>query len=230
MTVIVRQTVRIAIDGPAAAGKSTVAKRVADEMSFTYVDTGAMYRALTLKAIQADVPLNEENKLMSLLSQTDISLIQEGTRQQILLDGIDATLHIRADYVTNNVSTIAKLPRIREEMVKRQRALAENNSVVMDGRDIGTYVLPNAEVKVFLNASVEERAKRRHAENVKKGFSSNIEQLKHDIKQRDLVDSNRSIAPLIKAEDAIEIDTTSLTISGVVQRILKLVYNKVNGL
>lgn len=217
---------RIAIDGPAAAGKSTVAKMIAEKLNITYIDTGAMYRALTLKALEQNVDINNEIQLLNILEKTDIKLLQNMSTQTVLLDGKDVTLHIRSDDVTKNVSIIAKHPSIRKEMVNRQRELAVNNSVVMDGRDIGTHVIPDAELKIFLIASVEERAERRHKENLKKGFKSDLNQLKKEIEERDLRDMNRETAPLIKADDAIEIDTTSLSIQDVVNSILKRVNEK----
>lgn len=217
--------IRIAIDGPAAAGKSTVAKMVAEKLNITYIDTGAMYRALTLKAIEKEVNVEDEVKLLQLLKEITIELKQNKTKQTILVNGKDVTLDVRTEKVTNNVSLIAKHPSVRTEMVKRQRNMAQNGSVVMDGRDIGTHVIPDAEVKVFLIASVEERAERRHKENLKNGFQSNLEQLKKEIEERDLQDMNRETAPLIKAEDAKEIDTTSLSIQNVVDLIINSVNN-----
>lgn len=210
----------IAIDGPAAAGKSTVAKRVAKELGYTYIDTGAMYRALTLKALHANIELDEPQTLAHLLSNTKIELKQNNEEQLVLLDGVDVTLDIRSEIVTNSVSIVAKHKEIREQMVKLQQLLAKTDGVVMDGRDIGTYVLPNAELKFFLLASVEERAKRRHKENLQNGFDSNLTQLMKDIEQRDLLDTRREVGPLVKADDAIEIDTTAMTINEVVTVIL----------
>jgi len=220
--------ITIAIDGPAAAGKSTVAKMVAKELLYVYIDTGAMYRALTLKANNSGIPFNEEEQLSELLKDTVINLKQTEQGQIVELDGIDVTREIRSQIVTNNVSHVAKHPSVRSEMVKRQQNLAENGAVVMDGRDIGTYVLPDSELKIFLIASVEERAKRRHEENIINGFPSDITELKKDIETRDLLDSKREVAPLIKADDAIEIDTTSLSIEEVCQLILKEVYKLIN--
>ncbi|WP_099158375.1 (d)CMP kinase [Virgibacillus ndiopensis] len=222
------KTIRIAIDGPAAAGKSTVAKIVAKELSYIYIDTGAMYRSLTLKALNKNIELENEEKLTDLLVHTDIELKQSEKGQYVLVDGNDVSLEIRSNIVTNNVSHVAKHPSVRRDMVKRQQQLAEEKSVVMDGRDIGTHVLPDAEVKIFLIATVEERAKRRYEENLKKGFSSDLEELKEEIKQRDLIDSKREAAPLVKADDAIEIDTTSLTIDDVANRILQEVDKFIN--
>ncbi|CDQ39788.1 (d)CMP kinase [Virgibacillus salexigens] len=212
-------TVTIAIDGPAAAGKSTVAKIVAEKLSCVYIDTGAMYRALTLKAINNSINVNDENALVELLSNTIIELQQSDKGQLVLLDNQDVTAAIRSIEVTNNVSFVAQHPAIRKEMVKRQQNLANKRDVVMDGRDIGTHVLPNAEVKIFLIASVDERAKRRYEENINNGISSDLNELKREIEQRDKIDSKREASPLVKASDAIEIDTTSLSIQEVAQRI-----------
>lgn len=215
----------IAIDGPAAAGKSTVAKIVAKKLTFIYIDTGAMYRALTLKAINQGLDFTDEESILNILLNTKIELISDENEQRVILDGKDVTDEIRYHDVSRNVSQIAKITSVRKEMLKRQRALAHNLGVVMDGRDIGTHVLPEAEVKIFLVASVEERAKRRHEENISKGLPSDLEQLKKEIEQRDEIDSNRETAPLIKAKDAVEVNTTTLSIDEVVARIL-LEFNK----
>ncbi|MFD0827756.1 (d)CMP kinase [Neobacillus sp. M.A.Huq-85] len=219
--------ISIAIDGPAAAGKSTVAKIAAEKLSYIYIDTGAMYRALTYKAIQKKLNLEDEEALYDTLLTTEIVLAPSENGQLVYLDQSDVTTAIRSAEVTNSVSIVAKQQKIREEMVKRQQALASNGGVVMDGRDIGTHVLPHAEVKVFLLASVDERAERRHAENLEKGFSSDLEKLKQEIALRDKIDSEREIAPLKKADDAVEIDTTSMTIPEVVEKIMELVQERV---
>jgi len=222
-----KDKISIAIDGPAAAGKSTVAKRVAENLSYIYIDTGAMYRALTYKAIVLEVDLENENELSQLLAETKIDLIPEKGGQSIYLNGENVTEEIRTSKVTNSVSIVARHQLVRNELTKRQQILAANGGVVMDGRDIGTHVLPNAEVKVFLLASVEERAKRRHAENLSKGYPSDLMQLQKEIEQRDKLDSEREIAPLKKAVDAIEIDTTSLEIEQVVEKIMELVKERI---
>jgi CMP/dCMP kinase len=219
--------ISIAIDGPAAAGKSTVAKVVAERLSYIYIDTGAMYRALTYKAQVNNINLEDENSLLDTLLSTKLELFPSQTGQLVFLDDQEVTETIRSSEVTNSVSIVAKHQKVREEMVKMQQAFAVNGGVVMDGRDIGTHVLPNAEVKVFLLASVEERAVRRHTENLQKGYPSDLEQLKEDIARRDKIDSERSYAPLKKAEDAIEIDTTSLTILEVAEKIMTLVHERV---
>jgi cytidylate kinase len=224
---IMRKRINIAIDGPAAAGKSTVAKMVAKRLSYIYIDTGAMYRALTYRALQQGIELDDEQALISLLKDTYIELRPSHEGQLVLVNGEDVTNVIRSKEVTNAVSFVAKHPLVREEMVARQRALAKNGGVVMDGRDIGTHVLPNAEVKVFLKASVEERARRRHKENIARGFPSDLETLKKEIARRDQLDSEREVAPLKKAEDAIEIDTTSLSIEEVVERIMEIANERI---
>ncbi len=220
---MIEKRIAVAIDGPAAAGKSTVAKIVAERLSYIYIDTGAMYRALTLKALKQQLDLKNESKIEELLLHTIIELNQKENRQIVLLDGEDVTEEIRNQEVTNYVSYIAKIPTVREQMVLRQQKLAENRGVVMDGRDIGTHVLPDAEVKIFLIASVEERAMRRYEENKRRGIFTDLEELKEDIKKRDEMDMNREVSPLIKADNAVEVDTTSLTIDEVVQEILNVV-------
>lgn len=222
--------ISIAIDGPAAAGKSTVAKIVAEKFSYIYIDTGAMYRAITYKAQLKDIDLEDEVALNGILQDTTIDLLPGENGQVVLLDGVNVSEEIRSSKVTNSVSIVAKHKKIREEMVKRQQEFAVHGGVVMDGRDIGTYVLPNAEVKVFLLASVEERAQRRHLENTQKGYPSDLDKLKEEIAIRDKIDSERDVAPLRKAEDAIEIDTTSLSISDVVDKIVNLAMERVETL
>ncbi len=216
--------IRIAIDGPAAAGKSTVAKKIAEKLSIVYIDTGAMYRALTYKALLQEIDVQDEESMTTLLGNSEIRLLQQDYRQRVLLDERDVTDDIRAEKVSNAVSYVASHRNIRKSMVEKQQQLANNISVVMDGRDIGTHVLPSAEIKIFLIASVEERAERRHKENIEKGYQSNLEQLMEDIRNRDKRDMTRDVAPLLKAKDAISIDTTSLTIDEVVEQILHKVY------
>jgi len=222
-----KNKISIAIDGPAAAGKSTVAKIVAEKLSYIYIDTGAMYRALTYKAILNHLDLEDEASLLDTLLSTVIELKPSEKGQLVFLDNSDVTDLIRSAEVTNSVSYVARQPKVREEMVKRQQSFATDGGVVMDGRDIGTHVLPKAEVKIFLLASVEERAERRHTENLEKGFPSDLEKLKEEIAKRDKIDSERAVAPLKKANDAIVIDTTSLTIPDVVEKIMVLVHERI---
>ncbi|WP_099351711.1 (d)CMP kinase [Fredinandcohnia onubensis] len=219
--------ISIAIDGPAAAGKSTVAKIIAKELSYIYVDTGAMYRALTYKALQLSLDLESEEQILDALQNANIELRPSEIGQLVFIDNNDVTEKIRQHDVTNSVSIVSKHRKVREDMVRRQQSLAKSGGVVMDGRDIGTHVLPDAEVKIFLLASVDERAERRHQENLSKGYQSDLEQLKLEIAQRDKLDSEREVAPLRKAEDAIEIDTTSLGIEEVVAKIMDVVKERI---
>ncbi|CAM4018614.1 (d)CMP kinase [Bacillus luti] len=215
--------ISIAIDGPAAAGKSTVAKVVAKKLSYVYIDTGAMYRTITYAALERKVDIENEEKLMEVVRNVNIEFQQGENSQLVFLNGQDVSEVIRTPEVTNQVSIVAKHRLVREEMVRRQQELAKKGGVVMDGRDIGTHVMPDAEVKIFMLASVEERAERRHLENINKGFDSNLEQLKEEIAQRDKLDSEREVSPLKKADDALELDTTSLSIEEVVQKIMGIV-------
>ncbi|HEU5139838.1 MAG TPA: (d)CMP kinase [Bacillales bacterium] len=220
-------SIRIAIDGPAAAGKSTVAKIVARRLSYLYIDTGAMYRALTLKTLQIGLDPEDGISVKKLLEDSVIDLESGFEKQTVWLDGTDVTDSIRSDKVSNQVSLVAKHKEVREEMVKRQRVLAEEGGVVMDGRDVGTHILPKAEVKIFLSASVQIRAKRRYDENLKKGISSDLKQMEADIALRDRRDSERETAPLMKAKDAIEVDTTSLSIEEAADMIMRIVKERV---
>lgn len=219
--------ISIAIDGPAAAGKSTVAKITAEKLSYIYVDTGAMYRAITYKTLQQGIDINDEKALNQLLLETSIELKPSKNGQLVFLDGQDVTRMIREENVTNTVSIVAASGAVREEMVLRQQQLGKNGGVVMDGRDIGTKVLPNAELKVFLLASVDVRAERRHLENTQKGFPSDFDKLKGEIKLRDKLDSERKISPLRKAEDAVEIDTSALSIEEVAAEIYELAVERI---
>lgn len=214
--------IQIAIDGPAGAGKSTVAKMAAEKLGFTYIDTGAMYRALTHKALTNHIDINDEDAMKHLLLHTDIQLLPSAKGQAVLLDGEDVSEAIRTQEVTKAVSAVAAHPSVRLLMVDKQRQLANNKGVVMDGRDIGTDVLPDAQLKIFLTASVEERALRRFKENDGRGIHTSLEQLQADISERDRADSERKASPLRQAEDAILIDSTSLTIGDVVEKIREL--------
>lgn len=214
--------IKIAIDGPAAAGKSTIAKITAEKLGYTYIDTGAMYRALTYKALCENIDMNNGQALGALLKETTIMLEPSNKGQIVKLDGEDVSEAIRSSEVTASVSEAAAHEAVRLLMVEKQRQLGEVSGVVMDGRDIGTHVLPDAELKVFMTASVEERAERRYAENKQRGIETSLEQLKKEIEARDEADSNRAVAPLKKAEDAVLLDTTSLTIDEVASEISRL--------
>lgn len=217
---------KIAIDGPASSGKSTIAKILADKYSLVYVDTGAMYRTLTYLALKNNIPVTNEDLLLKLLKETTISFkkIKEG--QLVFADDEDVTEAIRSHEVTNNVSEVSAFAKIREELVSRQQEIAKDTGVVMDGRDIGTVVLPNADVKIFLVASVEERAERRYLENQAKGIDSDFERLKQEIIARDDYDSNREVSPLKQASDAVRLDTTSLSIEEVVEKCMNIIERK----
>ncbi|SES33904.1 (d)CMP kinase [Psychrobacillus sp. OK032] len=214
--------IQVAIDGPAAAGKSTIAKKTAELLGYTYVDTGAMYRAITYKAIRLNIDLQDGEKLTKLLHDTAIDLKPSPKGQLVFLDNVEVTEEIRSKEVTSSVSAVSAHADLREEMVKRQENMGKDGGIVMDGRDIGTHVLTDAELKVFMSASVEERAKRRYLENQKRGIHTSLEELIEEIALRDKLDSEREASPLTQAEDAIYIDTTSLSIEEVSEQIMQL--------
>ena len=216
--------IAIAIDGPAAAGKSTVAKAVAKRLGFIYIDTGAMYRAFTWYVMHKGLDPRDEAAYCSLIPEVDIDLRDDGT---VLVCGHDVTRAIREPQVSGNVSYIASYKEIRLALIEMQRILATRGSVVMDGRDIGSYVLPNAEVKIFQIASVETRAERRYKENVEKGIPTSLEDVIADVKKRDYIDSHRDFDPLTQAEDAVPLDTSYMTIEESVDAVLKIVKEKV---
>ena len=212
--------INIALDGPAAAGKSTIAKQVASQLSMIYVDTGAMYRAITYKYLRT----NQTEDFEALIKDTTLELTYDETKgQRVILDNEDVTDYLRENDVTNNVSYVASKEPVRSFAVKKQKDLAAQKGIVMDGRDISTVVLPNAELKVYMIASVEERAERRQKENELRGIDSNLEQLKVEIEQRDQYDMNREISPLRKADDAVTLDTTGKSIETVTNEILDMV-------
>lgn len=219
--------IQIAIDGPASSGKSTIAKLLADKYHLVYVDTGAMYRTLTYLALKNKINIDDEQALTALLKEVNITFKRAKDGQDVFANGEKITKKIREHEVTNNVSVVSSFPNVRKELVRRQQALAKESGVVMDGRDIGTVVLPNADVKIFLIASVEERANRRYLENQKKGIETNFERLKEEIIARDAYDSNRKESPLKQAEDAICVDTTGLSITEVVNKCVELINKKI---
>ena len=214
------KTIQIAIDGPASSGKSTVAKIIAKDFGYTYLDTGAMYRAATYIALQHQINPEESSQLLDLLDQYPISFGRAETGEQLVFVGdVDVTNPIRENEVTNAVSAFAAIPAVREKLVALQQEIARQGGIVMDGRDIGTVVLPQAELKIFLVASVDERAERRYKENLSKGIETDLETLKEEIAARDYKDSHRETSPLKQAEDAIYLDTTGLSILEVVEKI-----------
>ena len=215
--------VSIAIDGPAAAGKSTVAKIVAKKLGYVYIDTGAMYRAFTYAVIKAGLDPKNEEQACSLVGKVSIELTEDGC---VLCNGEDVSKPIRGNEVSSHVSYIASYKTIRLELIKLQRELASHQNVVMDGRDIGSYVLPNAQVKVFQVASVETRAKRRYDENLAKGSQTSLEEVAENVRQRDYIDSHRAFDPLVKDKDAIELDTSNLNIEESAAAVLEIVAKK----
>lgn len=229
MDKLVSNEFNIAIDGPASSGKSTIAKILADTYQLVYVDTGAMYRSLTYLALKNNIAFDDEDALMGLLNTTEIVLKRTEDGQSVIVNDEDVTEAIRQNDVTNNVSVVASFAKVREELVRRQQAMAQKTGVAMDGRDIGTVVLPNAEVKIFLVASVSERADRRYLENKQKGIESDYEQLMKEIIARDEYDSNREVSPLKQANDAVKVDTTGLSIEEVVERCKEIILSKLSN-
>ncbi len=216
--------ITIAIDGPSAAGKSTVAKGVAKRLGFVYVDTGAMYRSVTLYALDHDIDCRNDEEVVRCLPDIKINLSIDG---KVLLNGEDVTSEIRTQRVVDNVSYIAANKGVRLFLVEQQRQMAKDISIVMDGRDIGTYVLPHADVKIFQVASIKERAKRRFLENISKGIPCTLEDVEKDLERRDYIDSHRDFAPLKQAEDAIAVDTSYMTADEAVETIIRIIEEKV---
>ena len=219
--------IAVAIDGPAAAGKSTVAKLIAERKGYTYIDTGAMYRAFTLYCLRKGIDCQNEEECVKVIPEVHIEL-KPG--HIVLLNGEDVSFAIRQTDVSGNVSYIASYKDIRLALVDEQRKMALSDSVIMDGRDIGTYVLPNAEVKIYQIASVETRAKRRYDENLSKGIPCTLEEIEDDVRKRDYIDSHRAFAPLKPAEDSIELDTSNMSIEEVVDAICNIIDKKVEEL
>ncbi|MEX2103976.1 MAG: (d)CMP kinase, partial [Bacilli bacterium] len=225
----IMKDISIAIDGPAGAGKSTVARKVAEQLNFVYIDTGAMYRAVTWKSIDEGITMNDDEKIVSIANSIKIEFHRSKNGQLVYVNGVDITEGIRSTDVTNQVSYVSSLGGVREKLVELQQKMADAGGVVMDGRDIGTIVLPHAELKIFLTASIEERARRRYEEMKNKGYMGSIEDVKLEMMLRDDKDSRREISPLRQAEDALLLDTTGLTIDGVVGKIVNLGRTKMNG-
>lgn len=219
----------IAIDGPAASGKSTTADRVAGALGFLHVDTGAMYRAVTLKVLRAGIDPSHHKKIGDLIRSTHVELIRSDGRNRVMLDGEDVTDKIRSVDVTRAVSAVSMIRAVRDAMVKEQRKMGATQSIVLEGRDIGTVVFPDADLKIFMVAGIQARARRRQEELRKQGIESSLEVLMKEIEERDRIDSSREESPLRKAPDAIELDTSDLTIEQqvgfVVERAMTLLNN-----
>ena len=214
----------IAVDGPAGAGKSTVARIIAQKLGFLYIDTGAMYRAITLKSLEKNIGAADEAKLIEMALSTDIGLVNSADGPlKIFLDGRDASRLIREPRITKLVSDIAKIRGIREIMLGLQRKLGRQRDSVLDGRDIGTVVFPDADRKFFIDADFKERVRRRHKELIEAGQGVSEKDVEDDLRNRDKIDSTREFAPLKKAEDAIRVDTTNLTIDEVVEKVLSYI-------
>jgi cytidylate kinase len=216
----------IAIDGPAGAGKSTVAQKVAARLGLTYVDSGATYRAIALKVLQSAIAPDDEQAVARLIAQTDIRITTEGLQSRVLMDSEDVTEKIRTPEVTLAAAKVSRLSQVRTKLVAIQRSCATGRGVVMEGRDIGTVVFPNAALKVFIQADSEERARRRLKQERKEGRSATLEQTADEIARRDQLDAERKISPLVAAADAYEIDSTDLAADQVVEQILDLARKK----
>lgn len=217
----------IAIDGPAGAGKSTIAKKVAEELSCVYVDTGAMYRAMALYLLNNNVDRDNPQEIGCICQGAEISITYENKEQIVLLNGENVNQYLRSEEVGNMASVSSANPKVRERLLDLQRKLAASMSVVMDGRDIGTTILPDADVKIYLTASSLTRAKRRFLELQEKGISCDLSEIQKDIEERDARDMNRDISPLKQADDAVLVDSSEMTIPEVVKRILQIFKEKV---
>lgn len=211
----------VAIDGPAGAGKSTIAKLVAKEKGYIYVDTGAMYRALAIHFLEKKVSAEETDQVVATCKDAEVTIVYEEGVQQVYLNGKNVTGQLRTEEVGNMASKTSAIPEVRAKLLELQRGLARSSDVIMDGRDIGTNILPDADVKIYLTASVETRAKRRFDELTERGELCNLEEIKKDIRERDARDMNREIAPLKQAEDAILVDSSNMGISEVVDTICR---------
>lgn len=212
----------VAIDGPAGAGKSTIAKLVAKEKGYIYVDTGAMYRGLAIRFLDKGIQPQETEKVIEACKDAEVTIAYEDAVQHVYLNGKDISSRLRNEEVGNMASVTSAIPEVRKKLLELQQNLAKTQNVIMDGRDIGTCVLPHADVKVYLTASVETRAKRRYQELQEKGEDCNLEEIAHDIEERDRRDMTREIAPLKQAEDAVLVDSSDMTIAEVVKTIVDL--------
>jgi cytidylate kinase len=218
----------VAIDGPSGAGKSTLAKRLAKELGFTYLDTGAMYRALALKVLRQGIDLGDERRLAALVCDTDIGLQESDGRLKVMLDGVDVADLIRTPEVSQMASKVSAQKIVRQRLLELQRAAAEKGDIVAEGRDIGTVIFPDAEFKIYLDASIEERARRRYEELRAGGRRVSLEATVRELKERDQRDSERDLAPLCKAADAVAIDSSGLAANAVAERVIELIRSELN--
>ncbi len=219
----------VAIDGPAGTGKGTITKILAEKLNLINIDTGAMYRCVALDCLNKNITANEEEKIKEVLEKIDIKLENTNGVQKVFLNGEDVSSKIRTPEVDDVVAVFAALKIVRDKVTPIERALGEKNDVIMEGRDIGTVVFPNADVKIFLDCSLEERANRRYKQNLEKGINETYEEVLKSIKERHKLETERKIAPLIKAEDSILVDSTNMTIEEVVEKIEEIVRRKRNG-
>lgn len=216
----------VAIDGPAGSGKGTITKLVGKKLNLIYIDTGAMYRCVTLECLNKNVKIEETEKLEQILENIDIEFLSENDEQKVFLNGENVTLKIRSKEVNEYVSPVSTVRIVRAKMTDLQRKMSDSKDVIMEGRDIGTTVFPNADVKVYLDATPEERANRRYKQNIENGITTGYEEILANVKERDYIDSHREISPLRQAEDAIYVDSTHMTIEEVVSEIERIILSK----
>lgn len=216
----------VAVDGPAGSGKGTITKIVAERLNLTTIDTGAMYRSVTLLMLEQNVKLEETEKILEILKNIKIEFIEENKQKKVFLNGKDVTLKIRSKEVNEFVSPVSTIKEVREHLAKIQREMAKTIDVIMEGRDIGTNVFPNADVKIYLDATPEERAKRRFKQNEENGIKIPYEEILKNVKERDYIDSHREIAPLTKAQDAFYVDSTNMTPEEEAEEVLKIIRTK----
>lgn len=220
----------VAVDGTAGSGKGTITKIIAERLNLVSIDTGAMYRCVTLECINRNIKYTEIEKIKQVLENINIELKKEYENQLVFLNGKDVTTSIRTTEVDNQVAKFAAIKEVREKITPLQRKMGENNDIIMEGRDIGTVVFPNADVKVFLDCSIEERAMRRYKQNIEKGIETTYEEVLNGIKERHRLETEREIAPLVKAEDAVYIDSTGMTIEEETNAVIKVIKEKQKGM
>jgi len=220
----------IAVDGPAGSGKGAATKKLAKKIGFTNLDTGAIYRCIALLVLSKRIKIENHKEIAALLDDLDVQFKIEDDIELVFLNGEDVSEKIRTQEVTKIVSPVSSIKEVREKMTILQRKMAEGKNIIMEGRDIGTCVFPNAEVKIYLDATVEERAKRRYKENIEKGMNVTYEEILQSVKIRDHADMTREVAPLKKAEDAVVLDSTNLTIEQVVEKMTEIIEEKIGGI